>query len=171
MTSQFARTPYAVSFARGESRFTLVTLHVVYGQAPADRIAELAGIAQWLDRWSRNGDAWGTNLIALGDFNIDRQGDPLYDAFTSTGLRPPDPLNFVPRTVFDDPDPAAVPDRRHFYDQIAWFTRSDGTPQLDMGYRNAGMYNFANNLIPADTTTQLSWRISDHFPLWCEFTT
>jgi hypothetical protein len=77
----------------------------------------------------------------------------------------------VPRTVFDDPDPAAVPDRRHFYDQIAWFTRSDGTPQLDMGYRNAGMYNFANNLIPADTTTQLSWRISDHFPLWCEFTT
>ena len=34
-----------------------------------------------------------------------------------------------------------------------------------MGYRNAGMYNLANNLIPADTPTQLSWRISDHFPL------
>ena len=170
LTGQFARTPYAVSFARGRTQFTLITLHVAYGQAPADRISELAGIAHWLRRWSRRGDAWGTNLIALGDFNIDRQGDPLYDAFASTGLRPPDPLNFVPRTVFDDPDPGAAPDRRHFYDQIAWFTRSDGTPRLSMGYRNAGMYNFANNLIPADTTTQLSWRISDHFPLWCELT-
>jgi endonuclease/exonuclease/phosphatase family metal-dependent hydrolase len=169
LTDQFARTPYAVSFARGGTHFTLVTLHVIYGQAPADRIAELTGIANWLDRWSRSGDAWGTNLIVLGDFNIDRQGDPLYDAFTSTGLRPPDPLNFVPRTVFDDPDPAAAPDRRHFYDQIAWFPRSDGTPRLGMGYRNAGMYNFTDQLIPADTTTQLSWRISDHFPLWCEF--
>jgi len=111
----------------------------------------------------------GTNLIALGDFNIDRQGDPLYDAFTSTGLRPPDPLNFVPRTVFDDP--AVAPDRHHFYDQIARFIRTDGTPHLSVGYRNAGMYNFANNLIPADTTTQPSWRISDLFPLWCELTT
>jgi len=33
--------------------------------------------------------------------------DPLYQAFTSTGLRRPVGLNHVPRTVFDDPDPAA----------------------------------------------------------------
>src|SRR5215211_209023 len=31
LLGQFARTPYAVSFARGATRFTLVTLHVVYG--------------------------------------------------------------------------------------------------------------------------------------------
>jgi hypothetical protein len=31
---------------------------------------------------------WDQNLIALGDFNIDRQDDPLYQAFTSTGLTP-----------------------------------------------------------------------------------
>lgn len=37
------------------------------------------------------------------------------------------------------------------------------------GYRNAGMINFDTGIIPADTTVQLSWRISDHFPLWCEF--
>jgi hypothetical protein len=50
LTGQFARTPYAVSFARGVTQCTLVTLHVVYGQAPADRIAALTGIAHWLDR-------------------------------------------------------------------------------------------------------------------------
>jgi hypothetical protein len=31
----------------------------------------------------------GHNLLALGDFNIDRIGDPLFEAFTSTGLTPP----------------------------------------------------------------------------------
>jgi exonuclease III len=169
LASQFARTPYAVSFARGAVTYTLITLHVVYGQAAADRIAELKEIAQWLARWAHHGDAWGANLIALGDFNIDRKDDPLYQAFTSTGLRPPDPLNFVPRTVFDDPDPAATPDHRHFYDQIAWFTGTAGGPALTMDYRNAGMFNFDNGTIPAASTVQLSWRISDHFPLWSEF--
>lgn len=31
------------------------------------------------------------------------------------------------------------------------------------------MLNFADGLIRADSTLQLSWRISDHFPLWVEF--
>lgn len=169
LAGQFTRTPYAASFNRGTATFTLVTLHVVYGQAATDRIAELKEIAQWLARWAHEGDAWGGNLIALGDFNIDRSGDPLYEAFTSTGLRPPDPLNFVPRTIFDDPDPNASPDHRHFYDQIAWFTGSNGHPILSMDYRNAGMFNFDNGIVPATGSEQLSWRISDHFPLWCEF--
>lgn len=169
LKGQFARTPYAVSFARGSSGFTLVTLHVTYGQRAADRIPELEEIARWLARWAQQGDAWGTNLIALGDFNIDRQDDPLYQAFTSTGLRPPSQLNFVPRTIFDDPDPQAPPDHRHFYDQIAWFSDEGVAPVLSMGFANAGMFNFDNGVIPAASRQQLSWRISDHFPLWCEF--
>ena len=90
------------------------------------------------------------------------------EAFTSTGLRPPDALNLIPRTIFDDPDPTAPPDRRHFYDQIAWFTHGRATLNLD--FVNAGTFDFTNNLIPAATTNQLSWRISDHYPLWSEFT-
>jgi hypothetical protein len=58
---------------------------------------------------------------------------------------------------------------RHFYDQIAWFTDDGNPPLLNMTYRNAGMFDFDNRLIPANSTLQLSWRISDHFPLWCEF--
>ena len=38
MTAQFARTPYAVSFSPARPRFTLVTLHVLYGNDAADRI-------------------------------------------------------------------------------------------------------------------------------------
>jgi endonuclease/exonuclease/phosphatase family metal-dependent hydrolase len=167
LTGQFARTPYAVSFARGDVRFTLVTLHVLYGDAPAERVPELTAIARWLTRWSASKDPWGENLIALGDFNIDRRDDPLYQAFTSTGLQPPAALNHIPRTIFDDPE--AGPDNQHFYDQIAWFP--DGRATLSMPFVNAGTFDFTNDLVPADTEVQLSWRISDHLPLWCEFTT
>lgn len=173
---QFARTPYAVSFARGASVFTLVTLHVIYGNAPGDRVGELKEIAEWLADWARGGDEWGENLIALGDFNIDRQVDEngkvdkLYEAFTDSGLMPPPNLSLVPRTIFDDPDPAAPSDRRHYYDQIAWFTGAPGgPPALLLKYRNSGMFNFTGGLIPADTNEHLSFRMSDHFPLWCEF--
>jgi endonuclease/exonuclease/phosphatase family metal-dependent hydrolase len=38
---QFARTPYAVSFQSGAREFTLVTLHILWGEAPADRVDEL----------------------------------------------------------------------------------------------------------------------------------
>lgn len=164
---QFARTPYGASFACGEQIFTLVTLHVIWGEGPHSRVGELRRIARWLADWARSGDAWGENLIALGDFNIDRQGDELYEAFTSTGLAPPDNLNHVPRTIFEDP--LAPPDERHFYDQIAWFTGSQGTPEISLSYRNAGTFSFLDGLIPADSDSQLSYRISDHFPLWVEF--
>jgi hypothetical protein len=30
------------------------------------------------------------------------------------------------------------------------------------------MFNFDTGIIPAKDTRQLSWRISDHFPLWAE---
>jgi hypothetical protein len=69
---QFARTPYAVSFARGSALFTLVTLHVYYGNEANDRVGELRKIAQWLGDWGSGKDEWGKNLMALGDFNIDR---------------------------------------------------------------------------------------------------
>ena len=173
---QFARTPYGVSFARDPNVFTLVTLHVVYGNAPGDRVGELQKIAEWLADWATTGDEFGENLIALGDFNIDRQVDDggnvdeLYKAFTDTGLKPPDNLNHVPRTITDDPDPNAPADRRHYYDQIAWFTgQPGGPPALSLGYENSGMFDFTQDLVPAATEQELSFRMSDHFPLWVEF--
>ena len=75
------------------------------------------GIARWLADWAKREESWGHNLIALGEFNIDRGDDPNYQAFTSTGLRPPAELMGAPRTIFDGPAAA------HFYDQIAWFTK------------------------------------------------
>jgi endonuclease/exonuclease/phosphatase family metal-dependent hydrolase len=160
---QFARTPYAVSFLAGSETFILVTLHVLYGSSPADRIGELHAIAGWLADWARRERAWGHNLLALGDFNIDRRGDPLYDAFTSTGLTPPEELNKTPRTIFQG-------GKDNFYDQIAWFTGGHGVPELTLHYTGrAGGMDFVPHVQGDLTKQELSWRLSDHYPLWAEF--
>jgi endonuclease/exonuclease/phosphatase family metal-dependent hydrolase len=166
LQQQFARTPYAVSFLAGDKTFILVALHVIYGEDPEERVPELKAIADWLADWAQEINAWGHNLIALGDFNIDRRGDELYDAFTSTGLTVPDDLHAIPRTIFSDPEDPT------FYDQIAWFTEEDGDrPALSLNYVQGGSFAFQNHtLTDLDLTDfELSWRISDHYPLWAEF--
>ena len=158
---QFARTPYAVSFRASGVEFILVTLHVLFGQRSAERIPELLAIANWLSDWAIWQHAWSSNLIALGDFNIDRRDDPLHAAFTSTGLAAPQDLNDAPRTIF-------ASGQGRFYDQIAWF--SDGpVPRLTLEYVRGGFVDFPAAIYPDLSRSSLSWRVSDHYPLWTEF--
>lgn len=165
---QFARTPYAVSFRSCRKTFILISLHVLYGKKATERIPELKAIARWLAGWAKDINGWDHNLIALGDFNIDRRDDPLYQAFVSTGLFTPSDLNKVRRTIFSDP---FKPDQKHFYDQIAWFMGDKNIPALNLKYVRGGSFDFdavtfKSLGLPRD---QLSWRISDHYPLWAEF--
>jgi endonuclease/exonuclease/phosphatase family metal-dependent hydrolase len=166
LTRQFARTPYAASFRALGKTFILVTMHAIYGQGTTEREQELRAIAGWLAEWATDINAWGHNLIALGDFNIDRKGDQLYDAFTSTGLTPPDELNDAPRTIFQSA--SSTP---KFYDQIAWYTGQGSVPALSIQFLNAGYFDFTPLTLKGLnlTKTALSWRISDHYPLWAEF--
>jgi endonuclease/exonuclease/phosphatase family metal-dependent hydrolase len=159
---QFARTPYAVSFAADRIQLTLVTLHVLYGEETA-RAAELREIAGWLSSWAREERHWNQNLIALGDFNIDRRGDPLFEAFTSSGIQPAPQLNDVPRTIFGDPGESK------FYDQIAWFVDEARGPMLTLQASAAGSFDFVPLLQGDLSKTTLSWKVSDHYPLWVEF--
>jgi endonuclease/exonuclease/phosphatase family metal-dependent hydrolase len=164
LEEQFARTPYAVSFISGGQTFILVTLHVIYGKKSSDRLAELRGIAEWLADWARRtSEDYRQNLIALGDFNIDREGDETYEAFTSTGLQPPKKLRGLPRTIYDRPD------RSHFYDQIAWFRTGDEAALTLEHSGRAGNFDFRGHVYPTLGPSQLSARVSDHLPLWAEF--
>ncbi|MDQ4143796.1 MAG: endonuclease/exonuclease/phosphatase family protein [Actinomycetota bacterium] len=163
LRTQFARTPYAVSFTSGDQTFILVTLHVIFGDTPEDRTAELQGIARWVADWAKREESWGHNLLVLGDFNIDRKGDPNYEAFTSQGLRPPLELEGLPRTIFE-----AGKDK--YYDQIAWFTGEGQVPILSLDYTGrAGSFDFTQVVLTSMTRNDVSWRISDHYPLWAEF--
>ena len=168
LKSQFARTPYAVSFRRNDATFILVTLHVDYGDSSAERIPELKGIARWMADWAKRSNRWHHNLLALGDFNIDRQGDATWQAFTSTGLTVPNDLNVVQRSIFSDP---ASPALDKFYDQIAWFTANSGSAALSMDYAGGGSFDFLPHVYLGEglTKSSISYRISDHYPLWVEF--
>lgn len=161
---QFARTPYACSFAGAGDTFILVTMHVLYGRAPTERVGELRAIASWMADWAAATHAFHHNLIALGDFNIDRRDDPLYQAFTSTGLTVPEALHDVPRTIFGSSTAS-------YYDQIAWFTSETGRiPALTLRPTGAaGCFDFTGYVHRDLTRQQLSWRVSDHLPLWVEF--
>jgi len=171
---QFARTPYAVSFLAGDQTFILVTLHVRYGKAP-QRAGELKAIAHWLKDWARETNDFHQNLMVLGDFNIDREDDPNGRAFRSTGLRPPAQLDGLTRTIFEKP---GAPDKAKYFDQIAWFA-GDRKADLTMPLLAAGRFDFMDVALPylGDATaneknkTDKSFRISDHFPLWAEFST
>lgn len=162
LRKQFARTPYAVSFKAGDTTFILVTLHVDYGESPSDRKFELQAVARWMKEWAERETKWHHNLLPLGDFNIERHGDELWQAFTSTGLTVPDALQAVPKSIFDDEsDP-----NDKFYDQIAWFGSA-----LDMKFNAGGYFDFIEHVYSdTDLSKQsISYRISDHYPLWAEF--
>ena len=162
-SQQFARTPYIVGFRAGSERFALLTAHIKYGDVPEDRIPELQALARYVafeirDR-AKTADAEETNLIVLGDFNIDKRGeDPLFQTFVSTGLMVPPQLMGLKTTYGTEPK---------YYDHIAWFM---GDMNLNFNDR-AGVIDFAGAVYPELTTRQMSYRVSDHFPLWVEFIT
>lgn len=162
---QFVRTPYAVGFKVGSKTFVLVTLHVIYGDRATDRTPELKAIAEWLRDWATDMNAFDQSLIVLGDFNIDRHGDERYEAFVSTGLKVPEDLHSLPRTVYEN--------STKFYDQIAWFQDHQNIAQLSIDYLKGGIFDFVPHVLRTRglTTSQLSWRMSDHLPLWAEFAT
>ncbi len=166
LREQFARTPYAVSFQRGKATFILVTLHILFGKVPKDRIPELKEIADMFRDWARRSNRFHHNLLCLGDFNIDREGSPLFDAFTSTGLTIPEELRNLPRTIFDDPDDPTD----KYYDQIAWFSTSKRA-LIDLNVSKGGNFDFLPHVYTdLDLSkVQVSYRLSDHLPLWVEF--
>lgn len=157
---QFDRTPFIVGFSAGTERFALLTVHIRYGEGPEDRIDEIRALSTYIARELRRRSGEATeerNLIVLGDFNIDsREDDPLFEAFLESGLQVPVPLRSV-RTTYGT-------EAKH-YDQIGWFMG-----ELNLLTENrSGVIDFAGAVYPELSLRSMSYRVSDHFPLWAEF--
>jgi len=158
--TQFDRTPYLVGFRTRRERFTLLTAHIKYGAVPEDRLPELQALAAYIAREIRDratAESEENNLIVLGDFNIDRRGDnPLFQAFIATGLMVPDALRHLKTTYGTE--------AKH-YDQIAWFM---GEMDL-LTTGQAGVIDPVGAVFRELTPREMSYRVSDHFPIWAEF--
>ena len=160
---QFARTPYGVGFKVKDKTFVLLTLHVLYGDNSGDRVPELKAIAEWMYDWAKKLNGWNQSLIILGDFNIDgKEDDVAYNAFVSKHLFIPEDISELPRTIFK---------KLKLYDQIGWYKNSNSKSQISLNYVTGGIYNFTEKVLLDRhySLSQLSFRMSDHFPLWCEF--
>lgn len=158
---QFARTPFIAGFRAGDIQVSLLTAHILYGEVPDDRRPELESFARYTAEYLRDGgSSEERNLVVLGDFNIDSRklDNPLFAAFVERGLVVPEELLDVRSSTG-----AAV---KH-YDQIGWFMGA-----LDVPYRGrAGVVDFTGAVFPELTPSQMTWRVSDHLPLWVEFGT
>ncbi len=68
------------------------------------------------------------------------------------------------------PVPPALRQPPPHYDQIAWFTDGSALPALDLDYtRRGGIFDFVPYIMHGRSLRDISWKISDHYPLWAEF--
>lgn len=186
---QAARTPFMVGFRAGWSTFTLVSVHILYGDSkPNDpeRVFEINEIAKFLDQRAKDETSWSRNFILLGDFNIFKPEDDTMIALTDNGF-------VIPEKLLNKP--SNVSETRHF-DQIAFRVRENCFADEVL---NAGVIDFFKTVFREKDEGlyvermgkrylrdgkeksrdkkgkkkyyKTYWRthqMSDHFPMWVE---
>jgi len=121
---QPARTPFLVGFEAGWFKFSLCTVHILYGDKtpdPADRVAEIGAVATHLadqvkKARERSDEDPGfrseyENVFLLGDFNIFDVTDATFQALTAPGFKVLDALLGARTNVGQD---------KRSFDQIAF---------------------------------------------------
>jgi hypothetical protein len=166
-TQLFFDAPYAAFFrsrlAAPSVAFGLVVLRVDYGTNRSN-LNQLSRFGEWLRSWAAAEKSAGRSLLMLGDYGLDRMGDPAYEALRQSGLVVPRELDRVQRSLFGQ---GSV---RQFVDHVAWMADKRGRPLISLHYTgHAGCIDFVPELRHERTLAQLSWHISDHYPLWTEF--
>lgn len=174
--SQISRTPFICGFKSGWSKFTLTSVHILYGTSTADdpeRMAEIKHICKFLKERSEDPTTWSQNNILLGDFNIFSTEDPIMNSFYEAGFIIPEGIKTKKSNV------AKV--ERH-YDQIALKLSKD-----KFGFTgNSGVFDFFKTVYREDEESlyaqylpedrkdnyyKAHWRtyqMSDHLPIWVE---
>ena len=126
-------------------------------------------LADWIDSRFQDKFVEDHDLIVMGDFNVPKIGDKLFQALTSKGLQIPDSV--VDLKAGDQVIKGSNLLKNARYDQILHlptlkkrFTNSGGT--LDFFGSEARI----KELFPGKdyTVTQFSFQLSDHFPVWVQ---
>lgn len=187
---QFVRSPYYAAFQCGWFRFSVCTVHILYGnyRDTSERVGEIDKIAGFL---SERNERTGENIILLGDFNILSRDDATFKPFDDHGWTVP--LDFRTNVA-----------KNKSYDQIAFKVR-EGRLQRGSSDPNAGAFDYFESVFredewetyydvaeatgrPMDSWDKTlnwpakdrvltrkeyfaqwrTWQVSDHMPLWIE---
>ena len=125
---QLARTPLLIGLRTSWFKFSISTVHIIYGSNSADeprRIKEIELLSDFLAERTENPHAHSNNMILLGDFNIFKPSNETYEQITKNF--------FIPEELQELP--TNVPQNK-FYDQIAF--RGDVPLERIQG----GIFNF-----------------------------
>ena len=171
-TQSFWRAPYMCSFRAGNFDFILMATHTRWGDSIKGRQAELQMLADWIDARFNDKFAEDIDLIVMGDFNVPKVGDKLFDALTSRGLMIPAALATLKYGKQMVGGSNLNKDAR--YDQILHL------PTLKSRFSNrAGTLDFFGSdarikeLFPGKkyTREKFTYQLSGHFPLWVQIDT
>jgi len=171
-TQSFWRAPYMCSFRAGNFDFVAIATHARWGDSLPARQAELQLLSDWIDKRFNSKFAEDHDLIVLGDFNIPKLNDALFQALTSHGLQIPKPL--VQLKAGDRLVGGANLKMDARYDQIlhlptvpANFTNDGGV--LDFFIDDAHI----DELFPGKkyTRDKFTYQMSDHMPVWIQVKT
>lgn len=155
------RSPFMASFSSGNFDFILLTVHIRWGSGAAGRIPPLKELARWIDKRRKEKHVVDKDIIVMGDFNIPKVDDPLFEAITSKGLAIPEVLRGT--------DHGSNPAGNMRYDQILHYRRHTST-FTDVGgvldfYQNDWEALFPRARYPDMTKTLFTYQLSDHLPL------
>ncbi len=173
----FNRNPFLVSFERKGLSFTLANVHVYFGDESGveylKRLVEVYALAKWADDQIHSSNSYDKDIILIGDMNVPKmdQSDLVYIQLTRFGYEP---------TSWSTKVGTNLSGTDH-YDQIAISPEIDP----DLSRSGEGVLNFdkylfkriweENNLDSHSESDMKKWReycearISDHRPLWVEF--
>jgi exonuclease III len=175
--TQFARTPFVVSFQSAWLKFDICTAHLYYGADSGEkkqrRVAEIRALGEFM---RKRAEKYDTNTFILGDFNVVDPQDDTWKALEETGFTMPEQIANLRTNVGGN---------KH-YDQIAFYS-ARGEVELLEGEKCAGAFRFFDTVFdrPQDYTDIAkalepgveefnrwrTWQMSDHLPLWVQVKT
>ncbi len=163
----FDRNPYLVSFKVKNFEFSLLNVHLYYGDDSEEasinrRCLEAYAVGRFADLRSKSKYAYTSNVFALGDFNLPMidEKDPVYKALFSRGLQLPEHSTKVYSNINND----------KAYDQIAFLPGMKDTI-ISHGvfpFDNVAFADIYNNKSAAQFKAYIKYFISDHRPMWME---
>lgn len=155
------RPPYIASFSAGNFDFILLTVHIRWGNKLSERKRALELLAKWIDKKRKDTYSVDKDILVMGDFNIPKLDDDLFQAITSKGLRIPDSIRGL--------DHGSNLAKNKRYDQIFYY------PKYTKSFTNhGGILDFhtgeIDKLYPKDTPdfNSYTFEMSDHLPLWVQ---
>jgi endonuclease/exonuclease/phosphatase family metal-dependent hydrolase len=165
----FDRNPYMAAFRARAFTFLPVNVHLFFGSDSAvsknRRALEAYAVARWADLRRKSANAFTTNIIVLGDFNLPKAewGDPIWDTLVNRGLY------LVPHSTYVG---GTNTNNDRAYDQVAFFPGDVQDRLVSTGVFDFDGALFASlwaNRSQADFNAYMQYYISDHRILWTEF--